>query len=81
MSFCFNRITLGGYLTKDPELRQAGADHRVAQLSLAVNASPRRDAGGDPLYIDVEAWDKQADMAIQYLRKGSPLLVRWHAAA
>ena len=75
MTFCFNRITLGGYLSREPELRQVGDEHRVAQFSLAVNASPRRDAGGNTLFIEVEAWDRQADMVMQYLHKGSPLLL------
>ena len=75
----FNRVILMGNLTRDPDVRTAGASGmKVARLSLAVNER-RRDRNGQvqevPVFIDVDAWDRQAELCGQYLVKGSPILV------
>ena len=75
----FNRVILMGNLTRDPDIRSTGATGmKVARLGLAVNER-RKDRGGQmqdfPVFIDVDAWDKLAELCGQYLSKGSPILV------
>ena len=74
----FNKVILMGNLTRDPELRMTGTNGmKVARLRLAVNER-RRDRNGQvqdfPVYIDVDAWDKLAELCGQYLAKGRPIL-------
>jgi single-strand DNA-binding protein len=73
-----NTAVLGGNLTRDPEVRHTPQGKAVANLGIAVNETYRTKDGEkreDTLFIDVEAWDRQAETAGQYLRKGSPVLV------
>lgn len=75
----FNKVILMGNLTRDPEVRAAGtAGNKVARLRLAVNER-RKDRNGQPqdftVYVDVEAWDKLAELCGQYLSKGRSVLV------
>ncbi len=75
----FNRVILMGNLTRDPDLRTAGASGlKVATFGLAVNDTYRDRAGNAierPVFVDVDVWDKQADTVAQYLRKGRCVLV------
>ena len=75
----FNKVILMGNLTRDPDVRVTGASGmKVARLGLAVNER-RRDRNGQvqeyPVFVDVDAWDKLAELCGQYLTKGSPILV------
>ena len=75
----FNRVILMGNLTRDPDVRMTGATGmKVARLGIAVNER-RRDRNGIqqdfPVFIDVDAWDKLAELCGQYLSKGSSILV------
>lgn len=75
----FNRVILMGNLTRDPDVRSTGTTGmKVARLGLAVNER-RRDRNGliqeFPVFIDVDAWDKLAELCGQYLSKGRAILV------
>jgi len=74
----FNRITLVGRLTRDPELRYTPNGAAVTTLRLAVNER-YRDRNGQPqeenLFIDVTVWGAQAETVTRYLRKGRLVLV------
>ena len=73
-----NKIFLAGRLTQDPELRYTASGVAVTTLRMAVNTTfyPRDgEKKEEVLYIDVVSWRKQAEAAVQYLRKGSPLFV------
>ena len=75
----FNRVILMGNLTRDPDVRSTGASGmKVARLGLAVNER-RKDRGGQmqdfPVFVDVDAWDRLAELCGQYLAKGSSVLV------
>ena len=75
----FNKVILMGNLTRDPDVRVTGANGmKVARLRLAVSER-RRDRTGQiqefPVFVDVDAWDKLAELCGQYLAKGSPILV------
>lgn len=75
----FNKVILMGNLTRDPDVRATGATGmKVARLGLAVNER-RRDRNGQiqefPVFVDVDAWDKLAELCGQYLSKGRSILV------
>lgn len=75
----FNKVILVGNLTRDPELRTVGSGGaKVATFGLAVNDVYRDKAGNSverPVFVDVDVWDRQAENAAQYLRKGRTVLV------
>lgn len=75
----FNKVILMGNLTHDPEMRAVGtAGMKVAHLRLAVNER-RRDKNGQtveyPVFVDVDVWDRLAELCAQYLTKGKSVLV------
>lgn len=73
-----NRVLLIGNLTRDPELRYTPSGTAVANLRLAVN-SFFKDATGqrkeETCFITVVAWNKQAEICNQYLKKGRPVFI------
>ncbi len=75
----FNKVILMGNLTRDPEVLATGATGmKVARLRLAVSER-RKDRNGQiqefPVFVDVDAWDKLAELCGQYLSKGRSILV------
>jgi single-strand DNA-binding protein len=75
----FNRVILMGNLTRDPDVRATGVTGtKVARLGIAVNER-RKDRNGNiqdfAVFVDVDAWDKLAELCGQYLSKGSSVLV------
>ena len=74
----FNRVILLGNLTRDIELRHLQSGTPVADITLAVNdrrKSPSGEWVEETSFIDVTLWSRTAEVASQYLSKGSPLLV------
>ncbi len=73
-----NKVFLAGHLTRDPEIRYIASGKAVADLGLAVNRRYRTASGEDKeetCFINVTVWGKQAEMAGEYLKKGSGVLV------
>lgn len=74
----FNSVVLAGNLTRDPELRYLGSGSAVCDLRLAVTRYWKGKDGQkheDVCFIDVTLWNRTAEIAAQYLRKGRPVLV------
>jgi single-strand DNA-binding protein len=73
----YNRVILVGNLTRDPELRYIPSGTAVSDISLAVNERVKKgDQWVDEVsFIDVTLWGRTAEIANEYLSKGSPLLV------
>lgn len=69
----FNRCIFVGNLTRDPEARTTGSGKQVTNFSIAVNN--RRGGQDETIYLKVETWGRTAEIAEQYLRKGSEVLV------
>jgi len=73
-----NQLTLMGNLTKDVELRTLQGGATVADLSLAVNEI-WKDRNGDKkeevMFIECVCWNKTAEIAAQYLKKGNSVLL------
>ncbi len=73
-----NRVTLIGNLTRDIELKYTPGGTAVADVGLAVNER-RKSASGEwveeTTFVDVTLWGRTAEVASEYLGKGSPILV------
>lgn len=73
----YNRVVLMGNLTRDVEIRYTPSDTAVTDISLAVNERVKRnDQWTDEVhFFDVTLWGRTAEIAGQYLSKGSPVLI------
>jgi single-strand DNA-binding protein len=73
-----NRVFLAGNLTRDPEIRYTQAGKAIADLNLAINRRYKTASGEfkeDVCFVNIVAWERQAELAGEYLRKGSAVLV------
>ena len=72
-----NSVVLVGRLAQDPELRYiAGTGMPVATFTLAVSrefTDKNGERGVD--FIDIQAWNKQAETVANYLKKGNMVSV------
>ena len=71
-----NVVAIMGRLARDPELRQTTTGKSVASFRIACDRG-RRDANGQSQadWIDVVAWDRQAEFVCKYFQKGSLIVV------
>jgi len=69
-----NMVQLIGNLTRDVELRQTESGTAVCTLGVAVNEK-RKDGTEDVVFVDVTLWERQAEVAAEYLGKGSPVYI------
>jgi single-strand DNA-binding protein len=60
-----NTVQLIGNLASDVDLRDVGPEKKVASFLLAVD---RPNEGAD--FVRVAAWDRQAELCHEHLRKG-----------
>lgn len=68
-----NHITVTGNLTRDPEVKFTPSGIPVCEMRIGI--STRVKGGDDSIFVDVEAWEKQAESCGEHLRKGSWILV------
>lgn len=68
----FNKVTLVGNITREPELRVAGQTP-VLDLGLAVNEKFKDEEYVN--FFDVTVWGKTAESVANYKQKGDPILV------
>ena len=66
-ALALNSISLVGRAGRDPECRYFESGGVVANFTLAVNRGRDRD----PDWFNLEIWGKQAQVAADYVRKGS----------
>ena len=71
-NFNFNKVTLGGKMVENPELRVTPQGINVTSFRIAVN---RRGAGNNTDYFNVQAWRYTAEFVTKYFRKGSSICV------
>ena len=73
----FNKIVLVGHLTRDIELRYTQSGAAIGSCGIAVTRkfSVNGEKREETCFIDITFFGKQAEIANQYLSKGSKLLV------
>jgi single-strand DNA-binding protein len=73
-----NKVILVGRLGRDPETRYTGGGQAVANFSLATDES-YKDRNGERQkrteWHKIVVWGKQAEIAQQYLKKGSLVFI------
>ncbi len=74
----YNRVILVGNLTRDIEIKYTQGGTAVTDIGLAVN-DRRKTATGEwveeTTFVDVTLWGRTAEVASEYLSKGSPILI------
>ena len=73
----FNRVVLVGNLTRDVELRYTPQGTAVTDIGLAVNERVKRNDQwvDEANFFDVTLWGRLAEIAGEYLSKGSSVLI------
>lgn len=73
----FNRVILVGNITRDIELRYTQGGTAVTELGMAVNDRVKRNNEwvDETTFVDVTLWGRTAEVASEYLGKGSSILI------
>ncbi|HZF39992.1 MAG TPA: single-stranded DNA-binding protein [Blastocatellia bacterium] len=75
----FNKITIVGYLGRDPELRYTPQGQAVCNFSIATTEKRKEPRSGEAqditTWFKVTLWGKLAELANQYLSKGKQVYV------
>jgi single-strand DNA-binding protein len=73
----FNKVILAGNLTKDVEVRYTQNGSAIAKTGIAVNRKFKinGEQKEEVLFIDLTFFGRSAEVANQYLKKGSKVLV------
>ncbi len=73
-----NHLSIGGNLTRDPEIRFLAGERCVAAFTVAANHR-WKDAQGEQreetVFLDCEAWGRTAEVIGQHFQKGASILV------
>ena len=74
----YNRVVLMGNFTRDVEVKHIQSGTAVATVGLAVNEKRKGSDGSwieDVTFVDLTLWGRTAEVAGEYLGKGSPVLI------
>ena len=73
----FNKVVLVGNLTRDVEIRYTQGGTAVTDIGLAVNDRVKRDGQwvDEATFVDITLWGRTAEVASEYLSKGSQVLI------
>jgi single-strand DNA-binding protein len=73
-----NTLTIMGNLGADPELRFTASGQAVASLRIADTPRKKNPAGewvdGETLWMGVTIWGRDAESAVEQLRKGDKVI-------
>jgi len=78
MAGSYNRTILMGNITRDIELRYTPGGTAVTDMGLAVNEKRKNGQGElveETTFVDVTLWGRNAEVAAEFLGKGSPVLI------
>lgn len=78
MAKSVNKVILLGNLTRDPEVKYTPQGTAVAQIGIATNERFKDKAGewqDRPEYHSIVAWQRLAEIAGEYLKKGSKVYI------
>ena len=68
----YNSITAAAYLVKDPEVKTISSGKKVATLRVGISPANAKTK----CFVDVEYWDKTAELVEKYLTKGREFVVQ-----
>ena len=73
----FNKVILMGNLTRDPEIKFLTSGTPVTNFGIAVSEKYTKDGEQKEsvCFVEVEAWDKQAETIDEYFEKGDPIFI------
>jgi len=74
----YNKVIMVGNLTRDIELRYTGSGMAIAKTGIATNRRFRTQSGEqkeETCFIDITLFGRAAEVANQYLKKGSKVLI------
>jgi single-strand DNA-binding protein len=74
----FNKVILLGNLTRDPEVRTANGGLMICKLGIATTRVFKGNDGEsreETVFIDVDAFGKQAEVIGRYFTKGRPIFI------
>jgi len=74
----YNKVILVGNLTRDIEVRYTSSGMAIAKVGIATNRKFKSATGemrDETMFIDITFFGRTAEIANQYLRKGSKVLV------
>lgn len=75
----YNHVVVIGILTRDPDVKTVGKTAmKLARLSVCINEKRKTQDGkftDNPVFVDVDAWSRMADMCEKYLAKNSLVFV------
>lgn len=73
----YNRVILLGNVTRDVEVKHLRSGTAVAEIGLAVNEKTKRGEEWveETTFVDVTLWGRTAEVAGEYLSKGSPVFI------
>lgn len=74
----FQKYICAGHLGQDPVVKYTTGGTAVANFSVAIDETYKDKSGETQKkteWVNVVAWDKQAELAGQYLHKGSTVLI------
>ncbi|MDE6576310.1 MAG: single-stranded DNA-binding protein [Opitutales bacterium] len=74
----FNKVILLGNLTRDPEVRTSASGTPICKFGLATSRVSRGSDGEsreEVVFVDVDAFGKQAELIGRYFTKGRPIFV------
>lgn len=73
MAKSINQVILMGRLTRDPEQRTTPTGKTIVGFGIAVDRLGAEDTAD---FFNVSAWEKLGELVMQYLSKGSRVLVQ-----
>lgn len=74
----FNKVIIVGNLTRDVELKYLPSGSATATIGLASNRKYKKQDGEmaeETCFVDVKLFGRTAEIANQYLKKGSQILI------
>lgn len=74
----YNKVIIMGNLTRDIELKYSSSGFAIATMGLASNRRFKKQDGSqgeEACFVDVKLFGRTAEIANQYLKKGSKVLI------
>lgn len=67
--------TIEGFVTHDPQIKTTKTGKSVCTFALAINHYSKNDEAPKVSFIDVETWDKVAEICSKNVNKGKRVMV------